>query len=197
MYSIRVSVVAAIAAVTLTTTAQAQDSKFAGISGGASLSDMRSNLTNTSSRWGGMAGVFAGYRRSYAIGVLEANWVQKGGKDVTGDGSTRIDYIEIPFLIGGGTETPSGILFRVYTGIGIGFSISCSSTSTSAQRDCDRKNSTEWSWPIGLLIGRSIGDGPMFAAIDGRYSIGLSDTFEGASLKNYSWQFRLLVGRRL
>ena len=171
--------------------AAAQVGKFAGISGGATSSDMRGGVTNTSSRWGGTAGVFVGYRTWRTVGVLEANWVQKGG------GDTRIDYIEVPFLIGGATETPSGFLFRVYTGIGIGFPISCSSTSTSTLQDCDQKKSPEWTWPIGLLIGKSIGDGPTFTAVDVRYSVGLSDTFNGALMANYSWQFRLFVGRRI
>jgi hypothetical protein len=168
-------------------TAAAQLGKFVGISGGATSSDMRGGFTNTSSRWGGTAGVFVGYRNWHTAGVLEANWVQKGG------GDTRIDYIEVPFLIGGATETPSGFLFRVYTGIGIGFPISCSSTL----EDCNQKKSPEWTWPIGLLIGKSMGNGPTFTAVDVRYSIGLSDTFNNAFSSNYSWQFRLFVGRRI
>jgi hypothetical protein len=191
MHSIRVLTLAAITAVTLTTTAQAQQSRFAGIAGGATYGDLEGGVTNTDSRWGGMAGIFVGYSRSYVIGVLEANWVQKGGD------STRIDYIEVPFLIGGGTTTDSGILFRFYTGIGIGFPISCSSTSTSTLQNCDLKKSTEWTWPIGLLIGRQLGDGPMFGGVDVRYSIGLSDVFENSLARNRSWQFRLLLGRRL
>jgi hypothetical protein len=191
MHSVRVLTLAAIAALALTTPAQAQQSKFAGIAGGATYGDLEGGVTNTRSRWGGMAGVFVGIRNWYTIGVLEANWVQKGGD------STRVDYIEVPLLIGGGTTTDSGILFRLYTGIGISFPISCSSTSTSSLQDCDQKRGSEWTWPIGLLIGRQLGDGPMFGAADVRYSIGLSDVFEGSQARNRSWQFRLLLGRRL
>ncbi|UCF41501.1 MAG: hypothetical protein JSW43_04000 [Gemmatimonadota bacterium] len=169
--------------------AQAQTSKFAGISGGATYGDLSGGVTNTRSRWGGMGGVFVGYRNWYTIGVLEANWVQKGGD------STRIDYIEVPFLIGGGTTTDAGILFRLYTGIGIGFPISCNSTSGSTLQNCDQKKSPEWTWPIGLLFGRQFGNGPTFGALDARYSIGLSDAFNNSQASNRSWQFRLMIGR--
>jgi hypothetical protein len=191
MHSVRISIAAAVAVITLTTSTHAQQGMFAGIAGGATYGDLEGGVTNTDNRWGGMAGVFVGIRNWYTIGVLEANWVQKGGD------STRIDYIEVPLLIGGGTTTDSGILFRFYTGIGIGFAISCNSTSTSTLQDCDRKRSTEWTWPIGLLLGRQFGNGPMFGAADVRYSIGLSDVFEGSQARNRSWQFRLLLGRRL
>ncbi len=190
MYSVRVPVLAAVAVITLTTTALAQEAKFVGISGGATLGDLNGGVTNTDNRWGGTAGVFFGYRRWYTIGVLEANWVQKGG------GDTRIDYIEVPFLVGGGTTTDAGILFRLYTGLGIAFPIGCNSTSTSELQNCDLKKSPEWAWPIGLLVGREIG-GPRFAAIDARYSIGISDAFDNAISSNRSWQFRLYVGQRL
>lgn len=181
----------------LPTTAAAQNSRFAGISGGATLSDMRGGLTNTNSRWGGTAGLFVGYRSWRMVGVLEANWVQKGGKDAVGDGGTRIDYIEFPFLIGGASEA-GGTLIRFYTGIGIGFPISCSSTSTDPQQNnCDRKKTPQWTWPFGLMLGRSLGDGPNFVAVDARYSIALGDTFEGAFMQNYTWSFKLMVGRRL
>jgi hypothetical protein len=128
--------------------------------------------------------------------VLEGNWVQKGGKDAVGDGSTRIDYIEFPFLIGGGSETGS-TLVRFYTGIGIGFPISCSSTSTSSLENCNLKKSPQWTWPFGLMLGRRVGNGRTFVAVDARYSVALSDTFDGAFMQNYTWSFKLMVGRRL
>jgi len=180
----------------LPATAAAQNSRFAGISGGATLSDMRGGVTNTNSRWGGTAGLFVGYRSWRMIGVLEGNWVQKGGKDAVGDGGTRIDYIEFPFLIGGGSEAGS-TLVRFYTGIGIGFPISCSSTSTDPQQNCNLKKSPQWTWPFGLMLGRRVGNGRTFVAVDARYSIALGDTFEGAFMQNYTWSFKLMVGRRL
>jgi hypothetical protein len=45
-------------------------------------------------------------------------------------------------------------------------------------------------------VGRRLGDGPTFGALDVRYSIGLSDTFKNSQASNRSWQFRLLLGRR-
>lgn len=137
------AVTAAAGLTLLPATAAAQNSRFAGISGGATSSDMRGGVTNTNSRWGGTAGLFVGYRSWRMVGVLEANWVQKGGKDAVGDGSTRIDYIEVPFLIGGASEA-GGFLIRFYTGIGVGFPIGCNSTSTDPQQNCDLKKSPQW-----------------------------------------------------
>jgi len=188
------AVTAAAGLTLLPATAAAQNSRFAGISGGATSSDMRGGVTNTNSRWGGTAGLFVGYRSWRMVGVLEANWVQKGGKDAVGDGSTRIDYIEVPFLIGGASEA-GGFLIRFYTGIGVGFPIGCNSTSTDPQQNCDLKKSPQWTWPFGLILGRSLGDGRTFMAVDARYSIALGDTFEGAFMQNYTWSFKLMVGR--
>jgi hypothetical protein len=189
MHFIRVLALAAVTAAWVTSAAHAQTGMVAGISGGATNGDLNGGVTDTRSRWGGMAGAFVGFRGGFTIAVLEANWVQKGGD------STRIDYIEVPLLIGGRTMTESGILLRLYTGIGLGFSIGCNSTSTSTLQDCDQKNSTEWAWPIGFLVGKQFGNGPTFGAADVRYSIGLSDTFKNSQASNRSWQFRLLIGR--
>jgi len=192
--SFAVAVAAALAL--LPAESAAQTSKFVGVSGGASSAELRGGVTNSNFRWGGTAGLFFGYRTWRTVGLLEVNWVQKGGKDATGDGETRIDYIEVPFLVGGGSET-GDFLVRVYTGIGVGWPISCSSTSTSSLQNCNLKRSWQWTWPFGLLLGRRIGDGRTFVGIDGRYNIGLSDTFEGAVMANYNWQIRLQVARRV
>ena len=158
-----------------------------GVSGGATVGDLFGGGTNTTSRWGGTAGVFTGYSTTRNTVVsLEANWVQKGGE------GARLDYIEIPLLVGGVAPTYGGDLrFRLYIGIDFAFKIACSSERTIL--NCDAANSTEWSLPFGLMFGRWLDKGRFFA-LDVRYSLGLSDAFETSSAYNRSWQFRGMIG---
>jgi len=160
--------------------------RFAGLAGGATLTDIAGPGFSTDSRWGGTAGFFVGYRRwDYAIGMLELNWIQKGGR------AARIDYLEIPLLIGGSTPTDFGISGRLYTGLSIAIPIGCSPTSIVV--DCDNKKSPEFTWPFGAQIGRASGPG-RFLGVEVRYFIGLSDVFTTVrSLENRGWQFRLLT----
>ncbi len=183
----RSTMMAAFAAMLIATApAAAQEETFVAISGGATVGDLYGGVVNTNSRWGGTAGIALGYRNwNYFVTELEGNWVQKGG------GDTRLDYIEVPLLFGAVVQSASGIAARAYTGIGIAFPISCS--SESANLVCDAKKSPEWAWPIGLQVGRRLSSNRFFA-LDVRYSIGLSDAFEGARPSNRSWQFRAIVG---
>ncbi len=160
--------------------------KFAAISGGATYGDICCAV-NTDHRWGGTAGVTVGYRGwNYVAFNLEANWIQKGG------GDTRVDYIEIPFLVGGTYGSGGGLRARVYTGLGVAFPIGCSSEAVLLT--CDQKK-TEWAWPFGIQVGKWTPSDTFFA-LDVRYSLGLSDTFETLLAHNRSWQFRLFVGKR-
>jgi hypothetical protein len=181
----RITALALAAILATASVAQAQQT-FVAISGGATTGDLYGGVINTDSRWGGTAGLAIGFRNwNYFVTELEGNWVQKGG------GDTRIDYVEIPLLLGGIAQAASGFGARFYTGIGIGFPISCQSESASLS--CDAKKSTEWAWPVGLQIGRWTGQNRFFA-LDARYSIGLSDAFEASLASNRSWQFRAFVG---
>ena len=160
---------------------------FVGVTGGATYGDLFGGGINTDSRWGGTAGLTVGYRNlRYLVTQLEANWVQKGG------GGVRLDYIEIPLLIGASGQYPNGLGARLYTGIGVAFPVGCSS-DRQASFSCDADRKTEWAWPIGLQLGRWVDQG-RFVAVDIRYSSSFTDAFEGALASNRSWQFRLLVG---
>jgi hypothetical protein len=174
-----------VAVVLATATSGAAQVPFVTLSGGATVGDLVGGGTSTASRWGGAAGVSVGLRTwNYFVTQLEANWVQKGG------GDTRLDYIELPLLIGGVARAANGIGARLYTGIGIAFPVACSSTSTFA---CDSKKGTEWAWPVGLQVGRWSSQ-DRFVALDVRYSIGISDAFDVSLAANRSWQFRAYVG---
>lgn len=161
----------------------------AGVTAGATLGDLQGGVVNTSSRWGFTGGVFGNFRtsRNTTIG-LQVNYTQKGGKDLA-----RLDYIEIPFLVGAVLPTDNDrINFNLYTGIGLAFKVSCS-IDESVSASCDNAKSTEWAWPIGLGMGIKNANGGMIG-LDVRYSIGISDAFEGSVARNRSWQFRAFYG---
>ena len=174
------------------TPASAQRAKsIVGISAGATTSDIEGGFLNTSSQWGFIGGVFGYFRTSYNSMIgLEANYVQKGGGD-----EVDLSYIDVPFLIGAVIPTDNDALnFNFYTGIGIGFKVGCSESSGVDDRlVCDRAKSTEWSWPVGLAFAIRSASGKYFG-LDGRYSIGISDAFEGSGARNRSWQFKALFG---
>ncbi len=160
---------------------------FVGITGGATLSDF--GAVNSSSRWGGTAGVSTGFRTSnHTVVSLEANWVQMGG------GDTRLDYIDFPLTVGGVALASGGALrARGYIGVSLGFKVGCSS-GTTAFANCGNANSTQWTLPFGVMIGRWTRPGE-FVAVDVRYTTSLSDAFATSLAYNRSWQFRLLFGK--
>ena len=159
---------------------------FAGVSAGASSSQLSAS-SNSDFRWGAMVGAFGAFRPTGGtITTVEANWVQKGG------GNTRLEYIEIPLTVGvDGPLGDSGMRGRIYSGVGFGFRVACSTDAVTL--NCDNANSTEWTWPLGLQLGRRTDDGRL-VAFDVRYSIGLSRVFSNRAPENRAWQFRLSYG---
>lgn len=187
----RVSVLCWISLVCLLAAAPAsaqQNAVLAGVSGGGSQSELYGGRINTDYRWGGTAGVFAMWHiADNRVLGLEVNWIQKGGRD-----GARVDYIEIPFLIGAVVPTAGGnVRFRAYTGIDLAFEIGCSSEVT--RFNCDQVKSTEWSWPVGLTIGRFTPSGRFFG-IDVRYMWGLSDAFDTSVQTNRGFVFKMVFG---
>ena len=194
MNRFRVGLLVLALGLVVATPAAAQRSKsMVGISAGATTSDIEGGFINTSSQWGFIGGIFATFRTSYNSMVgLEANYVQKGGKDLA-----DLAYIDIPFIIGAVIPTDNDALnFNFYTGIGLGIKVSCSeaeNNTTLVTNPCDSAKSTEWNWPLGLAFAIRSASGKYFG-LDGRYSIGISDAFEGSSARNRSWQFKALFG---
>ena len=168
---------------------RSSDVFFAG-SLGTSASEVRGGGINTDFKWGGMGGIAVGWRPSRGSVVgLEANYAAKGGKDL------NLNYIEFPLTVGVSGQTGNGSnAARLYTGIGFGFRVGCSSDLPNPARDCDNANSTEWTWPVGVMLGRWNADRALIA-LDARYSIGLSRTHSNLSGLNYAWQFRIVVGK--
>lgn len=161
-----------------------------GVTAGATVGDLQGGIIYTSSRWGFTGGVFGHFRtsRNSTVG-LQVNYTQKGGKDLA-----RLDYIEIPFLLGAVIPTDDDrINFNFYTGISLALKVSCGVDDGVVGLDCDNAKSSEWAWPVGLGFGiRNAGGGMI--GLDARYSIGISDAFEASASRNRSWQFRAFYG---
>ena len=191
MRSLGVGAVLLAACLVVATPAYGQRSKtMLGLSAGATLTDLEGGLVNTSSRWGFTGGAFGIFRtsRNSMVG-LEVNYSQKGGKDLA-----RLDYIEIPFVVGAIIPTDNDrINFNYYTGISLAFKVSCSVEDGVVFVNCNDVNSTEWAWPIGLGMAIRSENGNMIG-LDARYSLGISDAFKSSIARNRSWQFRLYYG---
>ena len=176
--------------VAIATSAQAQSGvTLAGLQGGATVSYSSTSGFFSNTIWGGTAGLMIG--RTFGQNVqanLEANWVQMGGNN------TRVSYIDIPLLIGGGIVGGRGTIVRGYGGVSVGFEVSCSASGVVDA--CPDVKSTQWTIPLGLMFGKWTDNG-VFFGLDTRWVFGLSDVFEGTSTKNNSLQFRLLVGKQL
>lgn len=192
MSRFKVGLIALALGLVVATPASAQRTRtILGVSAGATTSDIEGGFINTPSQWGFIGGVFGSFRtsRNSMVG-LEANYVQKGGKDLA-----DLSYIDIPFLIGAIIPTDNdAINFNFYTGIGLGIKVGCSDDSSSSiESACDQAKSTEWNWPFGLAFAVRTGGGK-YLGLDGRYSVGISDAFNGSAARNRSWQFKALFG---
>ena len=177
-------IAAAIGLVVLATPALAQR-QFVGITGGATLSDFGN--TTSGSRWGGTVGITAGFRTySWSVINLEAAWTQRGDQNV------RLDYIDVPLLIGGVARAGSDIRTRFYAGIDLAFKIGCN--SSTAVYNCDNAKGTQWFLPFGVMIGKWK-QGSTYVGLDVRYLLGLSDAFDLRSVYSRGWQFKVNIGR--
>jgi hypothetical protein len=158
--------------------------RYAGFTGGGTYSDLANWNVSNEHRWGGTAGLMIGSTTfDYSFVELSPAWTQMGGGDF------RIDYIDIPLLVGG--LMPVGgrdMIFRLYGGIGFAFKLSCSEEVL-----CETVQGDYWSLPLGLSFMKAAGTGKFFG-LDARYTIGLSDTFEVGEMTNRSWQFRAFFG---
>ncbi len=181
--------VAFLVVVLLSSTAVAASAQrtLLAITGGATAGDLYGDAMDTPSRWGGTAGVIVAHQGwNYVITQVEASWLQKGGEGL------RLDYIEVPVMIGGVAQTSSGINARFYLGLGVAIPIGCSATGSS-EATCDLDRNIEFALPMGVQVGRSF-DGNRFAAIDVRYSWAASDAIKEVRASNRSWQFRMILG---
>lgn len=180
-------------ALVLPRVAQAQQ-KIVGVVGGATLSDLTDsyNAYNTSNKWGGNAGIFFGVRAKGGLFVtLEPAWTQMGADFGTNGGA--IDYIEVPLTVGGMTKSANQKLhFGGYVGFAPAFKVGCSIDAVVGS--CDSVTGTTWFLPLGLRFLSGSGKGT-YAGVDVRYLIPLGSTFQGATVHQRSWAFRLILAK--
>ena len=207
MQRIRVVVLASVLTMAITATADAQfrSPLRAGVSLGAATSNLGGDdFIASNSRWGFIGGAFVIYKPSSTFSLgLEANYIEKGGNNVAftipaRDVSTK--YIELPLTVGYVFGMSQGWDGRIYSGIDLAFLLSCNATSEAGDESCEdsplvpKAKSTEWSIPFGVQLAYYLGGSAL--ALDVRYSLGLSNTFDtfgaGANLKSRSWQFKLM-----
>ena len=164
---------------TVSASAQGPGTKFAGIIGGATLSDIDNTPAFGDDRWGGTAGLIGGINAGRTALTLEAYWIQKGG------GDRKLDYIEFPLTLGAIFAPETGATrVRLYSGVSFGFSLS------SEAKD------TEWGLPIGLQVAKVTDTGKFFG-IDARYTFPLTNVFEVGDGHNRVWAFRLMFGKAI
>ncbi len=177
--------VAFILGLMLVSTPALAQRQFVGLIGGATLSDL-GNI-NSSSRWGGTAGITAGYRTyNWSVISIEGAWTQRGDENV------RLDYIDIPLLIGGVAQAGSDVRTRFYAGIDFAIKVGCS--EQTVRFNCDNAKSTQWLLPFGVMIGRWSRRGTA-VGLDVRYLIALSDVFATSTVYSRGWQFKLFVAK--
>lgn len=180
----------ALACAPLTATSAQVATRYVGIQAGATTSDLAAGGLSSDARWGITAGLMVGaVTFDYSFVQLEPAWTQVGGGDL------RLDYIDVPLLIG--AVLPLGdrnTIARLYGGVGIGFKIGCDAGASTF--GCGSANSTVWSLPVGLSFIRAFG-GSRFVGVDARYAAPLSNSIDLGFVKTRSWQFRGMIAMPL
>ena len=183
------SLIVAILALAAVAPAHAQIAHYyAGLTGGATYGNITNNLAiNSDWRWGGTAGLMAGWVTSkYNFVELTPSWSQMGG------GEVRIDYVDIPVM--SGVLLPLGnrnTLLRAYMGLTLSLKVGCTAEVATV---CDAAKGSFWAWPLGVSVVRVLGGG-RFVGVDTRYApFPIYHAFEGSDAVQRSWQFRALVG---
>jgi hypothetical protein len=134
-----------------------------------------------------VAGITAGFRNfNWSVVNIEATWTQRGDENI------RLDYIDVPLLIGGVARAGSDLRTRFYAGIDVAFKIGCN--ASTARFNCDNAKGTQWFLPFGVMIGKWKARSTYFG-VDVRYLLGLSDTFDVSTVYSRGWQFRVNIGR--
>lgn len=156
-----------------------------GIKGGVNLADFNGNANSNSSRTGFHIGALIHiHTLNPKLAIQpEIMFSTQGASFV--DGTDKIDYINIPFLL---QYLGRGGL-RLETGPQVGALVSAKFEDNNGV-EYDIKNQIKqsdlsWAFGIGFLSHTGLG-------IDARYNLGLSDITKGrGDVKNHVWQFGL------
>jgi hypothetical protein len=162
--------------------------RYVAFSVGATHSDLSDYLFNLGWRWGGTAGVHVGVVSfDYANLELAPAWIRAGGGDI------RLDYADVPVMLGAMLAVGRDVYVRPYGGLSLAVRFGCGGGQTQA---CDVARRTTWSVPSGLSVIKVLESGDL-VGIDARYVLGLSNVFTVTDATQRSWQLRILFGRAL
>lgn len=188
---------ALVALVGLLTAAPLQAQARGGLIGGATYSRMSGDfLVASEYRWNWFAGAYfeIPYRERWVLSI-ELDFVKKGGYAVT-DNTQEIEldvgYVEVPlvatYVIPLGTRWDVGL----YGGFGVGVPVTCDVTvSRTSEVSCASglsSASTEWMIPLGGRLAYQLSSGTSLA-VDGRFTVPLSDALEVERFRILTWQF--------
>lgn len=201
--SFRVRVIAAAlgAAIILPSVAAAQTpypTTF-GVKAGVNSSTLSTDddALDVSSRWGAVAGLFAGRNITDNLGMqLEALFSQRGAKDTTGgtDTTLRLTYLDVPLTARFGSTTSNNVHFHAFTGPQLGLKISAKVKDDFLGIETDLDDEVK-SWDFGWTLGAGVEMNKL--SLDARYTIGLTNidnSDSDAAIKNRT--FTVLLGYR-
>ncbi|HJW18588.1 MAG TPA: porin family protein [Flavisolibacter sp.] len=170
----------------ITTSAMAQRGNVQlGIKGGVNLSGYNGNINSNSSRTGFHIGGLVHIHTQNPRLAIQPEIVFSTQGASFNNGTDKIDYINIPFLL---QYLGRGGL-RLETGPQVGALVSAKFEDNNGV-EYDIKNQIKqsdlsWAFGIGFLSNTGLG-------IDARYNLGLSDITKGrGDVKNHVWQFGL------
>ena len=153
--------------------AEAQNRPGFGIRGGLNFANLNDIDADVDSRTGIMLGVYTNFLipNSPVYIQPEVLYTQKGYE--VGDGTVKLDYIEIPVLARFDFITDGNITPNVYFGPYIGFNVNAEAEGDGGELDIDEAVE-------GTDFGVVVGGGLDFGRIDlgVRYGAGLSEIFE-------------------
>jgi len=191
--SSRVTTGLLLLAVVLPQAGRAQASKFIGLVGGATLSELTDYYggISTGTKWGGNGGLLLGMRTANGIVLsLEPAWTQMGAK-LSGSNAS-LDYIEVPLTVGGMTAGQGNVRYGGYLGIAPSFNLTCKISDPVGA--CDNAKGTAWFLPIGFRILTKASSG-MIAGLDIRYMVPLGSSFDNLTVHQRSWAFRIILAK--
>jgi len=169
-------------AIALSPQAEAQ-AQF-GLRAGLNTSDFAGDgAPNSQAQLGFHGGVTAMFGAGSGLYVQpEVLYSQKGAGVDGQNSSVRLDYIDVPVLLGFSFPTASNLIVRAYAGPQVSFKVAESSTGGVFTADTDFARAVDYGAAFGGDVGaRRVGTTSTFG-VGVRYSLGLADVRPEGSL---------------
>ena len=143
---------------------------------------------SSSSRTGFAAGmaVLFGLSQQFSVGV-GGYYSQQGVKikDSSGEGTIKLDYIQVPLTLGISFPTGSSVTPSIFAGPMLGFKSSCKVSAEGVSANCDDPNVdiAVKSTDFGILFGGGLGirAGTGMFVVNAYYDLGLTDINDSPS----------------